>query len=133
MLGILCLLSFASGGQVVGSVGVGMPELNTTMITGTLVQLSNDPRLFVLDNTPRTRRLLFYLSLLSGCFMGVACVRYRDASLGLLLAAIVKAVASLSYLFNHGIVSCEAVDEERKGSTPVSGTATLVSTILWGD
>ncbi|KAK5131371.1 hypothetical protein LTR08_000974 [Meristemomyces frigidus] len=134
-MGIVALLSFASGGQIVGSVGLGLPELNTTMITGTLVSLSNDPKLFHLQNAPRNRRLLFYASLLSGCFIGAAASRYSDASLGLLLAATVKAVAALSFFLNRGIVMAnQAADEEKSGHyLPASGTATPVSMILWGD
>ncbi|KAK4540390.1 hypothetical protein LTR36_009247 [Oleoguttula mirabilis] len=133
-LGVVALLAFASGGQVVGAVSVGLPELNTTMITGTLVQLSNDPKLFHVKNAPRNRRLIFYASLLSGCFIGVAAVRYRDATLGLLLAAVIKAVASVSFLFNRGIMVCaEVVDQEKNDGLPASGAATPISKILWGD
>lgn len=133
-LGIITLLSFASGGQVVGAVSVGLPELNTTMITGTLVQLSNDPKFFDLQNAPRNRRLMFYTSLLSGCFIGVAAVRYRDAALGLLLAAVIKGAASVSFMFNKGIMVCaEVVDQEKNDESPSSGAATPISKILWGD
>ncbi|TKA57250.1 hypothetical protein B0A55_12592 [Friedmanniomyces simplex] len=65
-LGTIALLSFASSGQIAMSTGVGLPELNTTMITGALVQLSNDPRLFRFHNPARTRRLLLYLSFFTG-------------------------------------------------------------------
>lgn len=132
-LGILALLSFASGGQIVGAVTVGMAELNTTMITGTLVQLGNDAKIFKQHNPSRNRRLLFYLSLLSGCFAGVGAVRYRDAALGLVVAACVKGIASLTFFFNHGIITVDngldPVNNERR----TSGAATPISKILWGD
>lgn len=133
-LGVLALLGFASGGQIVGAVTVGMAELNTTMVTGTLVQLSNDAKLFHLHNAPRNRRVMFYFSLIFGCFAGVGAVRYRDAALGLLVAACVKAVASLSFFFNHGIVRVDkGVDPEKQGERRISGAATPISKILWGD
>ncbi|KAI7355418.1 hypothetical protein KC354_g10793 [Hortaea werneckii] len=133
-LGILALTSFASGGQIVGAVTVGMAELNTTMITGTLVQLSNDSKLFKPRNPTRNRRLGFFVSLLIGCFAGVGAVRYRDASVGLLVAACVKGLASVSFIFNHGmIVVDEAVDPEKRQERRASGAATPISKILWGD
>ncbi|KAK5112556.1 hypothetical protein LTR85_011248 [Meristemomyces frigidus] len=130
----IALLSFASGGQVVGAVSVGLPELNTTMITGTLVQLSNDPKLFELRNAPRNRRLVFYASLLMGCMIGAAAAKYRDAALGLLLAAVVKVVATVSFLFNRGVMVCaEVVDQEKNDGSAGPGVATPISKILWGD
>lgn len=100
-----------------------------TLTVGTLVQLSSDRNFFHRHNHPRTRRVLFYLSLLVGCFIGAAA-RDRDAWLGLLLTASLKALISISFLFNQGIVVPDAGDKE-KGA--VSGTATPISKILWGD
>lgn len=153
-LALLTLLSLASSGQIAMAVGVGLAELNTTMITGkstslygvspihdvlltsnfpgTMVQLCNDPRIFSLHNKPRNKRVLFYISLLSGCFIGAAA-RYCDAWLGLLLTAVVKLVVSLSFLFNKGIVMVETGDFEEGGQKALAGTATPISRILWGD
>lgn len=96
------------------------------------MQLCNDPKIFSLHNKPRDRRVLFYISLLSGCFIGAAA-RYRDAWLGLLLTAVVKLVVSLSFFFNPGIVVIETIDAEEGGKKVTTGTATPISKILWGD
>ncbi|TKA59652.1 hypothetical protein B0A55_12819 [Friedmanniomyces simplex] len=115
------------------STGVGLPELNTTMITGALVQLSNDPRLFRFHNPARTRRLLFYLSFFVGCSVGATVVRGREAWPGLLLTALVKAVVAVSLLWNQGIESLPRVEEETTEGGGRWGAASLMSMIIWGE
>lgn len=130
-LGVITLLAFASGGQIALALHAGLPELNTTMVTGALIQLATDRRLFALKNVARNRRVLFYLSLLIGCFIGASV----DATLGsdgpalaLLLCAITKTLVLISFLFNDGVMSNKTQDEEGG-----AGTHTPFSKILWGD
>ncbi|KAF2774568.1 hypothetical protein EJ03DRAFT_263329 [Teratosphaeria nubilosa] len=131
-LGVVALLSFASSGQIAMAVGVGLAELNTTMITGTLVQLSNDPSILKANNPARNRRVMFYTSLLAGCFIGAAAYKL-DAALGLLLTAAVKLLATVSFFLNPGVVEVNNLDREKADERPRTGTITPVSKILWGD
>lgn len=132
-LGTIAMISFASSGQIASAVGVGMAEINTTMITGSLIQLSNDRDVFKPHNRARDRRVLFYLSLLAGCFIGAAAL-LKETSLAILLAGTVKGLVTVSFLFNRGVI---AVVEDRTEGLPGNSTreelAIPVSTILWGD
>ncbi|KAK5721865.1 hypothetical protein LTR15_006458 [Elasticomyces elasticus] len=100
---IIALLSFASSGQIAMAASVGMPELNTTMVTSTLIQLSHDPYIFYRHNPARTRRVLCYTSFLVGCSAGAMAARGGGISLGLILTIAVKANVMLSLLWNQGI------------------------------
>ncbi|KAK4959819.1 hypothetical protein LTR10_002707 [Elasticomyces elasticus] len=100
---IIALLSFASSGQIAMAASVGMPKLNTTMVTSTLVQLSHDPYIFYRHNPARTRRVLFYISFLTGCSAGAMAARGGGISVGLILTIAVKASVMLSLLWNQGI------------------------------
>ncbi|KAK3648905.1 hypothetical protein LTR56_003809 [Elasticomyces elasticus] len=100
---IIALLSFASSGQIAMAASVGMPELNTTMVTSTLIQLSHDPYIFYRHNPARTRRLLVYISFLVGSSVGAAAARRRTPTLGLLLTGAVKTGVTTSLLWNQGI------------------------------
>lgn len=125
---ILALLSFASGGQISLAICVKLPELNTVMITGALIQLATDRRFFHAHNSARNRRLLFFVCLLAGAFVGASATTYVGPQLGLLLNAIVKTLVCLTFFLNHGMLV-------PGGSTPKveSGTATPFNLILWGD
>ncbi|QIW95401.1 hypothetical protein AMS68_000919 [Peltaster fructicola] len=125
------LLAFAMAGQVSLAIGVGLAELNTTMITSTLIQLCYDPDLFKLNNRPRTRRLGFFLTMAAGHFAGAAASK-RGASLGILLTACIKALVTLSFLFNPGMVMPSASDVE-SNSKSKDGAVTPVVQVLWGD
>lgn len=125
------LLAFAMAGQVSLAIGVGLAELNTTMITSCLIQLCYDPKIFQLNNRPRTRRLGFVVTMAAGHFIGAAASRH-GTSLGLLLTACIKAFVTLSFLFNPGMVmpTVEDVESNRKSK---NGTVTPVPQVLWGD
>lgn len=99
-LGVIALLSFASGGQISLALCVRKPELNTTMITGAIVQFVVDDQLFVKDNAARNRRLAFYFSLLAGAFVGAVVGRFSSPTVGLLLVAILKLCVTLMFLLN---------------------------------
>lgn len=95
-LAIVGLLSFAQAGQVSLAIGVGLAEINTTMITGAVVRLPQppkyeesrhayrcaqistlqDPKILVRSNHPRDRRVLFIIAYLAGCFAGSALNSY---------------------------------------------------------
>ncbi|KAK5737149.1 hypothetical protein LTR17_006932 [Elasticomyces elasticus] len=102
-IAVIALLSFASSGQIAMVASVGMPELNTTMVTSTLIQLSHDPHIFRRQNPARSRRILFYISFLAGCSAGAMAARGGGISLGLILTVAVKANVVLSLLWTQGI------------------------------
>lgn len=77
------------------------------MITGALIKLCADRKLFSLDNV-KWLKMLFFLALLTGGFVGAVCKRHAyDAALGLWLIAGVKTCVGLSFFLNP------RVDEER--------------------
>lgn len=115
-----------------------MPELNTTMITGAVITLMSDPHLFALRNSKRTRRILFFASIVAGSFIGAALLRFRSPSAVLLICTCIKFLITASFLFNRGMVQ-HRLDVEggvaaiSGAVTPVPGAATPVKEILWGD
>ncbi|GAB7352084.1 hypothetical protein MBLNU459_g2585t1 [Dothideomycetes sp. NU459] len=99
-LGVIALLSFACGGQISLALCVRMPELNTTMITGALVQFVVDDKVFHKNNVARNRRVAFYFSMLGGAFVGAIIGRYTSPTLGILLVAVLKLAVTLMFLLN---------------------------------
>lgn len=98
------------------------------MITGALVQLATDDKLLALRNIARNRRVLFFLSLLAGCFVGAAATTRVSDSMALLLTAIVKALVFVSFFFNHGVSRRSIDDREDHQDVHAPITSTL-----WGD
>lgn len=121
---IIGLLAAASGGQIGLAVCVRLPELNTTMVTGALVQLATDRDVLRPANVARNRRLVFFGALLAGAFAGAAATTFVSGALALLLTALVKTVVCLSFLVNHGMV-------RRKGGE--EAVAVPLRNVLWGD
>lgn len=99
-LGVISLLSFACGGQISLALCVRMPELNTTMITGAMIQFAVDDKIFAKLNPARNRRVAFYFSLLGGAFVGAVAGRFVSATLGILLVGIIKAMVTGMFLIN---------------------------------
>ncbi|SMY20482.1 unnamed protein product [Zymoseptoria tritici ST99CH_1A5] len=130
-LAILALLSFAEAGQIATALNVGMPELNTTMITGALIQLCTDRRIFAWRNVKRNRRLAFFASILAGGFVGAGTMRWRSPSAALVVAAAIKGFLVITFLGNRGLVEKTKVLED--GGHKVEGTATPATRVLWGD
>ncbi|KAK4506455.1 hypothetical protein PRZ48_000187 [Zasmidium cellare] len=130
-LAILSLLSFSASGQIANALNVSMPELNTTMITGALIQLCTDRKIFAWHNVKRNRRLAFYVSMLVGCFIGASIVKYRSPSAVLVVCAATKGAIFLSFFFNRGMVEKRRVLED--GNCKTEGAVTPVSRVLWGD
>jgi hypothetical protein len=143
-LAVVGILSFAQAGQVSLAIGVGLAELNTTMITGAVVRLSRihitlvlyayyrtqistlgDPRIFRWSNHARDRRILFVIAYLAGCFVGSALNAY-DTTCTFFLAFGMKMFICATFLFTPGMVA----DLEKQDN---EGTRTPVSHILWGD
>lgn len=99
-LGVIALLSFACGGQISLALCVRMPELNTTMITGAIVQFAVDDKLFQKINPVRNRRAAFYFSVLAGAFVGASVGEWVNPTLGILLVAVLKTFVTALFLFN---------------------------------
>ncbi|KAK7539401.1 uncharacterized protein J3D65DRAFT_278607 [Phyllosticta citribraziliensis] len=123
---IVALLSFASGGQITLALTVGMAEINTTMVTGALVMLSQDKKLFKLNNPGRNRKLLFVVSILMGSFVGAACENLEGASVALLLVGIVKTIVTFMFLCNFGT-------KKKPGSSETVESNLSLLNILWSD
>lgn len=87
------------GAQVTSASSAKIPDVNTTMITGAIVQLATDETVFAKDNVARTRRVLFFGAMLAGAFVGAGCASCMDAALGLLVAGIVKSAVTIMFLF----------------------------------
>ena len=92
------------------AVNCNIAEINTTLITGAMMQLATDRNLFKRQNPARTRRLLFILLFFMGAVAGAAATKLVRPSLGMLLDASMKTVACVSFFYNPG-----------DGSTVLSG------------
>lgn len=122
------------------------------MITGALIQLCTDPRIFHLHNTKRNRRLAFLSSMFIGCFIGAAVLARSSPSAVLVVAAGLKGALVLSLFFNRGMVdktvSLEAGEKKVEGRkspnkshiatetdadliSPSLGCVTPASRVLW--
>ncbi|KAF2234711.1 hypothetical protein EV356DRAFT_501269 [Viridothelium virens] len=101
-LGVLALLAFASGSQVVLSRSLKVPEISTAMATAAWVDLIIDPQLFGRgENRPRNRRLWFLGTLLAGGFAGAGVYRYLGSSWSILISGIGKLIVTIMFLFNE--------------------------------
>jgi uncharacterized membrane protein YoaK (UPF0700 family) len=130
-LAILALLAFAESGQIANALNVSMPELNTTMVTGALIQLCTDKRIFRLRNPKRNRRLAFFASMLAGCFIGAAVLTCATPTWALVVVAAMKGALVITFFFNRGMVQRKRILED--GNEKVEGTVTPVVRVLWGD
>jgi uncharacterized membrane protein YoaK (UPF0700 family) len=66
----IVLLSFQSAGQIVASRSLGYNEIPTVVITSLLCDLMSDPKLFLLRNEKRNRRLAAFILTLVGAIVG---------------------------------------------------------------
>lgn len=147
-LAVIALTALASAGQITLAVGVGLAELNTTMITGSLVstsnhmhssenantslqiQLTGDRKVLQARNVPRNRRLIFILSYFSGAFIGSAAMRV-EVWAALLIASCLKLGTCLSFLFNNGMIRMRERDAEMvPKAAGQDGTSTPVPQVL---
>ena len=99
----VALLSLSSGGQVALTLALGHQDLNTTMVTGAIVQFAADPSLLKVRNAARDRRIVFFGALLAGAFVGALTHGASGTGWALLASAVVKTLVSASFLANHGV------------------------------
>ncbi|CAK7240054.1 MAG: hypothetical protein STHCBS139747_001490 [Sporothrix thermara] len=100
-IAVIGLLAFASGSQVVQSRSLAMTEISTAMATAAWVDLLIDPRLFTIDNRPRTRRVVFLVALIVGALLGAAIYRTVGSSIAIFVSGAGKLIVAFMYLFNE--------------------------------
>jgi hypothetical protein len=66
----IVLLSLQSAGQIVASRALGFNEIPTVVITSLLCDLMSDPKLFLLRNQKRDRRVIAFVLTLIGAIIG---------------------------------------------------------------
>ncbi|KAJ5688524.1 hypothetical protein N7462_002916 [Penicillium macrosclerotiorum] len=66
----IVLLSLQSAGQIVASRALGFNEIPTVVITSLLCDLMSDPKLFLLRNEKRDRRVIAFVLTLLGAIIG---------------------------------------------------------------
>ena len=66
----IVLLSLQAAGQIVASRALGFNEIPTVVITSLLCDLMSDPKLFLLRNEKRDRRVVAFLLTLIGAIVG---------------------------------------------------------------
>ncbi|KAI8965263.1 hypothetical protein F5Y11DRAFT_355095 [Daldinia sp. FL1419] len=97
---VIGLLAFASGSQVVQSRSLQMTEISTAMATAAWIDLLIDPKLFKLNNRPRTRRAMFLATLILGSLAGAGIYRSAGSWVAILVSAAGKMLVTGMYLFN---------------------------------
>ena len=98
---IIGLLAFASGSQVVQSRSMKMTEISTAMATAAWVDLMMDPKLFVLNNRPRNRRIAFLTTLAIGGLFGALIYRSIGSAAAIMVSGAGKFLVTIMYFFNQ--------------------------------
>jgi len=111
-LGIIALLSFVFGGQISLAVAVRLGEINTALIDVCLIQFTMDRRLLAWHNPDRNRRAGFLVAFTGGGFLGALAIRHSRVFIALMVVAALKALVTLSFLFNKGITRETAIEKE---------------------
>jgi hypothetical protein len=94
----IVLLSIQSAGQIVASRALGFNEIPTVVITSLLCDLVSDPKLFLIRNQKRDRRVIAFVLTLLGAIIGGWVTKATQAiSPTLWLAAGIKAVVVLAW------------------------------------
>ncbi|KND94666.1 hypothetical protein TOPH_00083 [Tolypocladium ophioglossoides CBS 100239] len=99
-LGVVGLLAFAAGSQVVQSRSLCMTEISTTMATAAWVDLVIDQRLLALKNRPRTRRVAFLSALVAGSLVGALIYREVGSPTAIAVSGGGKLLVTIMYLFS---------------------------------
>ncbi|MCJ1315233.1 hypothetical protein MMC15_000549 [Xylographa vitiligo] len=99
---IIGLLAFASGGQVAMARTVHVPEVTTAMVTSAYIDFLVDPKMLILNNRPRSRRIVFVCCLILGSFIGAIAYIYVNLSFALYISALGKLLVCIALLFNRG-------------------------------
>lgn len=96
----IVLLSLQSAGQIVASRALGFNEIPTVVITSLLCDLMSDPKLFLLRNEKRDRRVIAFVLTLVGAIVG-GWVTKATGQIGpvLWLAAGIKFLVAFSWGF----------------------------------
>lgn len=96
----IVLLSLQSAGQIVASRALGFNEIPTVVITSLLCDLMSDPKLFLLRNEKRDRRIVAFVLTLVGAIVG-GWVTKATGQIGpiLWLAAGIKFVVAFAWGF----------------------------------
>lgn len=102
-LGVIFLLAFSAGGQVAMGRSLQITEITTAMATAAYVDVVVDPKLLVLKNRKRNRRVMFLTMLTAGCFAGAFAQRAVNSTFAIILCAVGKAIVTLAFFFNKRI------------------------------
>lgn len=96
----IVLLSIQSAGQIVASRALGFNEIPTVVITSLLCDLMSDPKLFLLRNEKRDRRVIAFVLTLVGAIIG-GWVTKATGEIGpvLWLSAAIKFVVAFAWGF----------------------------------
>ena len=96
----IVLLSLQSAGQIVASRALGFNEIPTVVITSLLCDLMSDPKLFLLRNEKRDRRIIAFVLTLVGAIVGGWVTKATQAISPILwLTAGIKAMLVLAWAF----------------------------------
>ncbi|KAL5360436.1 hypothetical protein BJX96DRAFT_71263 [Aspergillus floccosus] len=96
----IVLLSIQSAGQIVASRALGYNEVPTVVITSLLCDLVSDPKLFLLRNAKRDRRMVAFTLTLVGAIAGGWITKATgDIYAVMWLAAGIKFVISMAWMF----------------------------------
>lgn len=102
---IIAFCALASSAQFSLATNARGLELNTSVVTGTIVTFATDQRALALHNPARNRRALFFLSLLAGALVGATMVRFSGAAAALFCVASCRLVIGLTFFGNHSITA----------------------------
>lgn len=96
----IVLLSLQSAGQIVASRALGFNEIPTVVITSLLCDLMSDPKLFLLRNEKRDRRMIAFVLTLVGAIVGGWVTKATgDIAPILWLAASIKFIVAFAWGF----------------------------------
>ena len=96
----IVLLSIQSAGQIVASRSLGFNEIPTVVITSLLCDLMSDPKLFLLRNEKRDRRVVAFVLTLVGAIAGGWITKATGNIYGVLwLGAGIKFSISIAWVF----------------------------------
>ncbi|GAB7364784.1 hypothetical protein MBLNU230_g5581t1 [Neophaeotheca triangularis] len=115
-LGVIALLSFASGSQVVLSRAFACTEISTAMATAAWVDLLVDPHILKRHNRGRNRRVAFLISLFMGTLVGAYMYTRVSSAFALLMSAVGKVIVTVMLLFNKSDEK-EMREKQSRGDT----------------
>ncbi|RJE25064.1 hypothetical protein PHISCL_02599 [Aspergillus sclerotialis] len=96
----IVLLSIQSAGQIVCSRALGYNEIPTVVVTSLLCDLVSDPKLFLLQNLKRNRRIIAFILTLGGAIAGGWITKVTgDIYAVLWIAAGIKLIISTAWMF----------------------------------